>query len=260
MSEPACVHCGGLHFGSPRGKCVFICPDCGKDIRRDVCECPPKEQVPVVSKKPNDLQENVASAFKLCNEQSERIAALTAERDTANAELERKTAIWAADEARWKLLEAKWTAENAALRATIERLIARPKWVCFSCDFATSDEKEAAAHFGDRDDPEECKPLCKWWQLMDANERIAAFQDLAAQLVEAREVELAPAPPQDSLAEIDELCCEWGAPEYRQTDDGEAWYWCFAGHDLPVADNLSELFYAARRLAPPTPQATKDGE
>ena len=52
-----------------------------------------------------------------------------------------------------------------------------------------------------------------------------------------------------SSLEIDELCCEWGSPEYVMTDDGEAWYWRFSGHDLPVADNLSELFKAAQQLA-----------
>lgn len=45
--------------------------------------------------------------------------------------------------------------------------------------------------------------------------------------------------------DIDEICCEWGPPEYVMTDDGEAWYWRFAGHELPVANNLSELFRAA---------------
>jgi hypothetical protein len=49
-----------------------------------------------------------------------------------------------------------------------------------------------------------------------------------------------------SYEEIDEWCCELGAPEYRKTDDGEAWYWCFSGSELPVADTLAELFLAAR--------------
>ncbi len=51
-----------------------------------------------------------------------------------------------------------------------------------------------------------------------------------------------------SFGEIDELCCEWGPPEYVATDDGEAWYWRFPGHDLPVADDLGELLLAARQL------------
>lgn len=50
--------------------------------------------------------------------------------------------------------------------------------------------------------------------------------------------------------EIDEICAEWSAPEYVVTEDGEAWYWRFPGHDLPVADNLSELFIAALQLKP----------
>lgn len=44
MSQPDCSHCGGLHFGSASGVCVYICEKCGKDIRPDVtpsCECPP---------------------------------------------------------------------------------------------------------------------------------------------------------------------------------------------------------------------------
>lgn len=63
------------------------------------------------------------------------------------------------------------------------------------------------------------------------------------------------APSRDgfSALEVDEICCEWGPPEYVATDDGEAWYWRFPGHDLPVADNLSELFYAALQLKPLTP-------
>lgn len=47
---------------------------------------------------------------------------------------------------------------------------------------------------------------------------------------------------------IDEVCCDFGAPEYRMTEDCEAWYWCFPGHELPVADNLSELFVAASQM------------
>lgn len=50
-------------------------------------------------------------------------------------------------------------------------------WRCFHCDFFTLDEKEATAHFGERDDAEEFKPLCKWWQRMDEGERAEALQD-----------------------------------------------------------------------------------
>lgn len=51
-----------------------------------------------------------------------------------------------------------------------------------------------------------------------------------------------------SYAEIDERCCELGAPEYVKTDDGEAWYWRFSGSELPVADTLAQLLLAARSL------------
>ena len=46
--------------------------------------------------------------------------------------------------------------------------------------------------------------------------------------------------------EIDERCCELGAPEYVETDDGEALYWRFSGSEFPVADTLAELLLAAR--------------
>lgn len=48
---------------------------------------------------------------------------------------------------------------------------------------------------------------------------------------------------------VDEIVCEYGPPIHRETEDGEAWYWCFDGHDLPVADNLSELLVAAAQLS-----------
>jgi hypothetical protein len=56
------------------------------------------------------------------------------------------------------------------------------RWECFHCEFKTSDEAEAEAHFGDRDDPEECKPICKWWQRMGVDERLEQFQDVIQQL------------------------------------------------------------------------------
>lgn len=57
-------------------------------------------------------------------------------------------------------------------------------WRCFHCDFFTLDEKEAAAHFGDRDDAEEFKPLCKWWQRMGNDERADTLQDTIRDLNE----------------------------------------------------------------------------
>ena len=45
---PECTYCGGLHFGTARGKCVFQCDRCGLDTREygeqyghKVCQCPP---------------------------------------------------------------------------------------------------------------------------------------------------------------------------------------------------------------------------
>jgi len=62
--------------------------------------------------------------------------------------------------------------------------------------------------------------------------------------------------------EMDEVCCEYGAPEYVKTDDGEAWYWRFQYAELPVADHLSdllrtgiEMMLAARAKADAQPPA-----
>lgn len=63
---------------------------------------------------------------------------------------------------------------------------ARP-WICFYCEFETTDRAEAAAHFGDRDDADEFKPLCKWWDRMSAGERIEEMQSLLRDLNEARD-------------------------------------------------------------------------
>ena len=61
------------------------------------------------------------------------------------------------------------------------------KWRCFFCDFETDIHEEAAAHFGDPDDPEEFKPICKWWQRMSVEERIGEFQVLIQELNAERE-------------------------------------------------------------------------
>lgn len=49
-------------------------------------------------------------------------------------------------------------------------------WRCFHCNFATTDKAEAEAHFGDRDDAEEFKPICKWWNGMDDEDKAHALQ------------------------------------------------------------------------------------
>ena len=64
---------------------------------------------------------------------------------------------------------------NSILQAT--------PWRCFHCDFITNDPEEAAAHFGDRDDAEEFKPICKWWDRMpDDRERLETLQDTVREL------------------------------------------------------------------------------
>ena len=59
-----------------------------------------------------------------------------------------------------------------------DQILAALPWRCFHCDFVTSDPEEAAAHFGDRDDADEFKPICKWWERMeDDRERLQTLQD-----------------------------------------------------------------------------------
>lgn len=51
-----------------------------------------------------------------------------------------------------------------------------------------------------------------------------------------------------TFGQIDELVAEYGEPVYLQTDDGEQSYWKFRCAELPVADNLGELFVAALQM------------
>jgi hypothetical protein len=63
-------------------------------------------------------------------------------------------------------------------------------WRCFHCDFITADPLEAQAHFGDRDDAEEFKPICKWWASMTADEKLFHFQQALKDLeAERRETD-----------------------------------------------------------------------
>jgi len=66
----------------------------------------------------------------------------------------------------------------------MDAILEATPWRCFHCDFITSDHAEAQAHFGDRDDGEEFKPICKWWDRMDDEERKEAFQDAMRDLNE----------------------------------------------------------------------------
>jgi len=63
-------------------------------------------------------------------------------------------------------------------------------WRCFHCDFVTNDPAEAQVHFGDKDDAEEFKPICKWWDRLSVDERIKTLQDTLKELeAERREVD-----------------------------------------------------------------------
>jgi len=64
----------------------------------------------------------------------------------------------------------------------VDAILSALPWRCFQCDFITSDPEEAAAHFGDRDDGEEFKPICKWWERMDDAERLETMQDQVREL------------------------------------------------------------------------------
>lgn len=66
-------------------------------------------------------------------------------------------------------------------------------WRCFHCGFQTSSMATAAAHFGDRDDAEEFKPVCSWWRRMSPDDRGQALQDVIQQLndVQAEATKLA---------------------------------------------------------------------
>lgn len=71
----------------------------------------------------------------------------------------------------------------------IDAILSAIPWRCFHCDFITSDPVEAQAHFGDRDDGEEFKPICKWWDRMEAGERISVLQEALRDLeAERRQV------------------------------------------------------------------------
>ncbi len=37
--QPRCGHCGGLHYGTPSGVCVYVCRECGGDMRIDIATC-----------------------------------------------------------------------------------------------------------------------------------------------------------------------------------------------------------------------------
>lgn len=68
-----------------------------------------------------------------------------------------------------------------------DAVLAALPWRCFHCDFVTSDPADAQAHFGDRDDASEFKPICKWWSNLSDDERKHSFQDLQRELTAAQD-------------------------------------------------------------------------
>lgn len=76
--------------------------------------------------------------------------------------------------------------ENAELKQRVEELSKVPeKWRCFHCGFETSDEKEAAAHFGDQDN---ATTLCAdWAEYTTHDEKLAHCQQLEKELSSERD-------------------------------------------------------------------------
>lgn len=64
----------------------------------------------------------------------------------------------------------------------MDAILSAIPWRCFHCDFITTDYAEALAHFGDRDDAEEFKPICKWWASISQEEKIEVLQATIKQL------------------------------------------------------------------------------
>ncbi|HEV7674468.1 MAG TPA: hypothetical protein VGQ12_08055 [Candidatus Angelobacter sp.] len=78
------------------------------------------------------------------------------------------------------------SAEIQTSEQKMDAILNATPWRCFHCDFITSDRAEAEAHFGDRDDGEEFKPICKWWANMSPDERLVQFQQALKDLEEER--------------------------------------------------------------------------
>lgn len=67
-----------------------------------------------------------------------------------------------------------------------DQILAAIPWRCYHCDFITNDPQIAEAHFGERDDAEEFKPICKWWSRMDDQERLETLQSYIEDLARER--------------------------------------------------------------------------
>lgn len=128
------------------------------------------EQLHERTQQVKDLREQIANL-------TAQLSAMIQERDAHGAER---------DEAGKQLMDCQYSlAEVTARLAEAEKIL----WRCFGCGFETADNALAAAHFGDIDDGDEFKPICKWWSRMTPAERGDALQDVVAQLNEARQSE-----------------------------------------------------------------------
>lgn len=93
-------------------------------------------------------------------------------------------------------------------------------WRCFHCDFDTWNRKEAAAHFGDRDDPDESKPLCKWWDRMSEDERVGQMQDLIQQLNDERDAKPLSPEMEQLVGRLRELATKATPGEWIHKENG----------------------------------------
>lgn len=71
---------------------------------------------------------------------------------------------------------------DAVIAQAIDRL--NPKWLCFHCGFQTDKEAEAQAHFGDF---EEAVSVCLDWDKLNADGKVAEYQNTLAELNASRE-------------------------------------------------------------------------
>lgn len=109
-------------------------------------------------------------------------------------------------------------------------------WCCFHCGFETSDYQEAEAHFGERDDPEEFKPLCRWWKRMSSEERGQALQDTIQELAAEREENARMRTQVEGLEEALRAQREWIAVADRtpeiQPGTRHTWVLVFTGQQI----------------------------
>src|SRR5271157_6018746 len=79
-----CAYCGGIHYGTPPGKCVFICETCGGDMRLQAevygytqCTCLTHPQI---TPKPGYKHEHVIHTCTQCYE-NRKLAKLRSDND-----------------------------------------------------------------------------------------------------------------------------------------------------------------------------------